>query len=426
MGTMKTALETKNRLWQEYETYLIPVIFVMLVVFRNIDMSIIVPYAMVWILSILLYYRNWNIISEIVNGSKATIGNIFIVMSLIVIGINSAHGIIVRNYGIEWVWYFFVPYATLLDGIIIYKKNREAFIKAMRVLNFIIFATAILGVVEHIYYAYFLMKSNHRITTVYSNTFMHGTLCLFALFLPEFTKKRKMVVFCKALYIYNIVFTLSRNTWLSLVIIMLIHTAFFWKTIWDKTKNVLRKRALFIMLFAGALLVLTSLLLFRVGLFNSILDRFVIDKQGTSYSVRATYAKYFFEDMLPAFSKIDLLIGNGNRTSRVSIAGSDVLIKEYEAFDNMYLTTAYEYGMLGLLVVGIVIFRAIFVLMKSEKESFLISEANIPYSFSLLVLSAVIPAFFFELYDWHSVMTVLTWGWAVVLVEYNERVAKER
>lgn len=402
-----------------YNTLLFPFIYVSFLIYRHISMTSFVPLLCVWIVSIPALIEGINDAIKKKEKWKLFISDVVFMSAVLLITYTSYEKIQKSNYGMVWFFYYLAPYAIFLDILILYSWHRKNLINGLKILNALIFVSMIGGLIEHVVYKYVYGQTMWRIVSVYINTFMLSTVALFALFLPDFTKNKAMKCITKVLYLLCILFSYSRNIWVAATVILIIHFINAYQKF--RRNNVMldfkTKRILLVSIVGGIVLLLCILVF--TGTLSTIIERLHVDKNGTSYQVRIGYLKYALASWFPNFSKRDLFVGRGYRSSRVAIAPSNIVIGNYEAFDNMYVTLLYEYGLCGVIALCITLYRVFAVLRENWNKKDLDNESNVPYCAAMLCVAALIPSGFYEIVDWHSVYFLLLAAIGIVFVEYH-------
>lgn len=398
-----------------YYRLFFPFIYVFFLAYRHISMTSMVPLTLVWIISIPIIVQA---IKNVIYGRiRLLLSDWIFVFIMIVLAFNSLERIQKSNYGTVWFWYYISSYAVLLDVLFLYHFYEKEFLSGLRILNLFIFATLIVGICEHLIYKYLLHVEMWRITSVYINTFMLATVALFYLFLPNFFEKKVCIILSVLISLLCIIFSYSRNIWVALVLVILIHSVLFFKTHKKRIVTLLHDPKIKCGIIACV--VVCVLFLVLSGTLTDIIGRLHVDKEGTSYQVRMVYLKYAVRELFPSFSKREILCGRGYRASRAAVTSSGIQIFDYEAFDNMYLTLIYEYGLLGLIALLIVLYKMIVVLNNSKKKVSILEHKDMAYCSAMICVAALVPTGFYEISDWHSVYFILLMSIGVVFVEYH-------
>ncbi len=310
----------------------------------------------------------------------------------------------------------------------LYHSETDSFCSSIRTVSNIILASAVYGIVEYIF-SYNIMEKffvadyirgyygteNYRIASIYMHPITCGHVFLIGYWLVDYCYKGKYKFIFKLVYIYAIFCTKSRSIWgglfFSLVFELgMVIVQFF------RRKRIQKKYIIIslvtIIVFAG---------LFRAGLFDNMISvglaRFIEISGSNSEIVRTTHGQYVLSYMFTKASPLRKAIGFGYSASRDWIDAARLTSVAYGAIDNMYLTLFYEFGVISLVGMVVMYFKAFKLYICNAFRN----QSKFLKSMTMLTISGMVPLGFYDGYGWYEVILLLGCSFAVFIDDRKTR-----
>ncbi|SFS38919.1 O-antigen ligase family protein [Paenibacillus sp. 453mf] len=206
------------------------------------------------------------------------------------------------------------------------------------------------------------------------------------------TKSTLINLIFSAVLSYSIFLTYSRGTWISAMIVVILLLFKF---------RILKKLGTIILILIMLVLLATS------PITSDIINRLLlINSNDGSFSHRLYMFKWTWEEVIRSVSSFLFGYGSGGSSDRLIINPPP---DGFLAIDNAYLTFLHEFGLVGLLIIFIILFRSIF-----HSES---SHSWIVF----VILGQVFNGFTFDVSYWEQAGALM---WLVIglsSVNFNRR-----
>ena len=236
-----------------------------------------------------------------------------------------------------------------------------------------------------IVYAYFAfvrfgIGNHYRAQGFFENPIPASTIWIMGLWLPLQYKSKILELIIKILYIPPIFFSLERNAWLGLFVIIIIALIKHYKETIEMLKTI--PKFVYFLILSISLLIIFIL---REIIAEILILRLTNIFEGVAVKERIDYFFYTVSQIKNG-TFLNLIIGRGWDSSRDMLLNSPVYVDNFPMCDNAYLTSLYEYGLLRIVLVTMIIVIA-FVVLRKCKDS----------KYSLALISCFAPAIFYDL-----------------------------
>lgn len=294
----------------------------------------------------------------------------------------------------------------LIDALFIYSKKPKAYEKGMKMILSIIVISALYGIIEalvsyNVFEQYFAADyirgyygtALYRIASIFMHPIACGQVFLIGFWLAVFFYDKWKRVSCLIIIALGIYYTKSRSIWgglvFSIAILMIV------KMIEFPSKHRIQKRKLIYIPFT----MVCIYFLYKIGMFdtiiNSIYERILAASGSTSELARQSMSIYTLNYMIHDASVLQKMFGYGMDSSKSWIYKSGAFVRTYDAIDNSYLTVMYEFGLVGLLTLVILIIRKVIECFYKNKSTTKLKSASI-----MAIVACAIPFYFYDFYGW--------------------------
>ena len=241
----------------------------------------------------------------------------------------------------------------------------------------------------------------YRAKGFFDNPIPASTIWLMGLWLPIQSKSKKLELLIKLLYIPPIFFSLERNAWLGLFVITVIALIKHYKELVEILKAIPK--------YAYVLIITVTLIItfvLRTVISEIIISRLTNIFEGVAVRERIDYFFYTL-DQIKTDNVLNLVIGRGWDSSRDMLLVSPVYREGFPMIDNAYLTSLYEYGLLRVVLI-LMIIAISFIVLRKSKES----------TYSMALISCFVPAIFYDLNLCLTPMILVSSSIGFVCVQY--------
>ena len=294
----------------------------------------------------------------------------------------------------------------LIDALFIYSKKPKAYEKGMKMILSIIVISALYGIIEalvsyNVFEQYFAADyirgyygtALYRIASIFMHPIVCGQVLLIGFWLVAFFYDKWKRVSYLIIIALGIYYTKSRSIWgglvFSIAILGLVKMIDFF------VKHRIQKRKLLYMPFT----MVCIYFLYKKGMFdtviNSVYERILAASGSTSELARQSMSIYTLNYMIHDASVLQKIFGYGMDSSKSWIYKSSAFVTAFDAIDNSYLTIMYEFGLVGLLTVVILIVRKIIECFCKNKSTTKLNSASI-----MAIVACAIPFYFYDFYGW--------------------------
>lgn len=303
----------------------------------------------------------------------------------------------------------------LIDALFIYGQRPKVYEKGMKMILSIIVISALYGIIEalvsyNVFEQYFVADyirgyygtALYRIASIFMHPIVCGQVLLIGFWFVAFFYDKWKRVSCLIIIALGIYYTKSRSIWggliFSIAILVLVKMIEFF------LKHRIQKRKLLYIPFAMVFVYF----LYKIGMFdtiiNSIYERILAASGSTSELARQSMSMYTINYMIHDASMLQRLFGYGMDSSKSWIYKSGAFVKAYDAIDNSYLTVMYEFGLVGLLTIVILIVRKIIECFCKNKSTTKLNSASI-----MAIVACAIPLYFYDFYGWLPIYFLFTY-----------------
>lgn len=303
----------------------------------------------------------------------------------------------------------------LIDALFIYGQRPKVYEKGMKMILSIIVISALYGIIEalvsyNVFEQYFVADyirgyygtALYRIASIFMHPIVCGQVLLIGFWFVAFFYDKWKRVSCLIIIALGIYFTKSRSIWggliFSIAILVLVKMIEFF------LKHRIQKRKLLYIPFTMVFVYF----LYKIGMFdtiiNSIYERILAASGSTSELARQSMSMYTINYMIHDASMLQRLFGYGMDSSKSWIYKSGAFVKAYDAIDNSYLTVMYEFGLVGLLTIAILIVRKIIECFCKNKSTTKLNSASI-----MAIVACAIPLYFYDFYGWLPIYFLFTY-----------------
>ena len=294
----------------------------------------------------------------------------------------------------------------LIDASFIYSQKPKVYEKGMKMILSVIVISASYGIIEalvsyNVFEQYFVADyirgyygtALYRIASIFMHPIVCGQVLLIGFWLVAFFYDKWKRVSCLIIIALGIYYTKSRSIWggfvFSIAILMIARMVEFFE------KHRIQKRKLIYIPFT----MVCIYFLYKMGMFdtiiNSIYERILAASGSTSELARQSMSMYTLNYMIHDASVLQKVFGYGMDSSKSWIYKSGAFMKAYDAIDNSYLTIMYEFGLIGLLTVTILIIRRAIECFCKNKNTTKLNSASI-----MAIVACAIPFYFYDFYGW--------------------------
>lgn len=303
----------------------------------------------------------------------------------------------------------------LIDALFIYGQRPKVYEKGMKMILSIIVISALYGIIEalvsyNVFEQYFVADyirgyygtALYRIASIFMHPIVCGQVLLIGFWFVAFFYDKWKRVSCLIIIALGIYYTKSRSIWggliFSIAILVLVKMIEFF------LKHRIQKRKLLYIPFTMVFVYF----LYKIGMFdtiiNSIYERILAASGSTSELARQSMSMYTINYMIHDASMLQRLFGYGMDSSKSWIYKSGAFVKAYDAIDNSYLTVMYEFGLVGLLTIVILIVRKIIECFCKNKSTTKLNSASI-----MAIVACAIPLYFYDFYGWLPIYFLFTY-----------------
>lgn len=303
----------------------------------------------------------------------------------------------------------------LIDALFIYGQRPKVYEKGMKMILSIIVLSALYGIIEalvsyNVFEQYFVADyirgyygtALYRIASIFMHPIVCGQVLLIGFWFVAFFYDKWKRVSCLIIIALGIYYTKSRSIWggliFSIAILVLVKMIEFF------LKHRIQKRKLLYIPFTMVFVYF----LYKMGMFdtiiNSIYERILAASGSTSELARQSMSMYAINYMIHDASMLQRLFGYGMDSSKSWIYKSGAFVKAYDAIDNSYLTVMYEFGLVGLLTIVILIVRKIIECFCKNKSTTKLNSASI-----MAIVACAIPLYFYDFYGWLPIYFLFTY-----------------
>ena len=303
----------------------------------------------------------------------------------------------------------------LIDALFVYGQRPKVYEKGMKMILSIIVISALYGIIEalvsyNVFEQYFVADyirgyygtALYRIASIFMHPIVCGQVLLIGFWFVAFFYDKWKRVSCLIIIALGIYYTKSRSIWggfiFSIAILVLVKMIEFF------LKHRIQKRKLLYIPFT----MIFVYFLYKMGMFdtiiNSIYERILAASGSTSELARQSMSMYAINYMIHDASMLQRLFGYGMDSSKSWIYKSGAFVKAYDAIDNSYLTVMYEFGLVGLLTIVILIVRKIIECFCKNKSTTKLNSASI-----MAIVACAIPFYFYDFYGWLPIYFLFTY-----------------
>ena len=303
----------------------------------------------------------------------------------------------------------------LIDALFVYGQRPKVYEKGMKMILSIIVISALYGIIEalvsyNVFEQYFVADyirgyygtALYRIASIFMHPIVCGQVLLIGFWFVAFFYDKWKRVSCLIIIALGIYYTKSRSIWggfiFSIAILVLVKMIEFF------LKHRIQKRKLLYIPFT----MIFVYFLYKMGMFdtiiNSIYERIMAASGSTSELARQSMSMYAINYMIHDASMLQRLFGYGMDSSKSWIYKSGAFVKAYDAIDNSYLTVMYEFGLVGLLTIVILIVRKIIECFCKNKSTTKLNSASI-----MAIVACAIPFYFYDFYGWLPIYFLFTY-----------------
>lgn len=303
----------------------------------------------------------------------------------------------------------------LIDALFVYGQRPKVYEKGMKMILSIIVISALYGIIEalvsyNVFEQYFVADyirgyygtALYRIASIFMHPIVCGQVLLIGFWFVAFFYDKWKRVSCLIIIALGIYYTKSRSIWggfiFSIAILVLVKMIEFF------LKHRIQKRKLLYIPFT----MIFVYFLYKMGMFdtiiNSIYERILAASGSTSELARQSMSMYAINYMIHDTSMLQRLFGYGMDSSKSWIYKSGAFVKAYDAIDNSYLTVMYEFGLVGLLTIVILIVRKIIECFCKNKSTTKLNSASI-----MAIVACAIPFYFYDFYGWLPIYFLFTY-----------------
>lgn len=303
----------------------------------------------------------------------------------------------------------------LIDALFVYGQRPKVYEKGMKMILSIIVISALYGIIEalvsyNVFEQYFVADyirgyygtALYRIASIFMHPIVCGQVLLIGFWFVAFFYDKWKRVSCLIIIALGIYYTKSRSIWggfiFSIAILVLVKMIEFF------LKHRIQKRKLLYIPFT----MIFVYFLYKMGMFdtiiNSIYERMLAASGSTSELARQSMSMYAINYMIHDASMLQRLFGYGMDSSKSWIYKSGAFVKAYDAIDNSYLTVMYEFGLVGLLTIVILIVRKIIECFCKNKSTTKLNSASI-----MAIVACAIPFYFYDFYGWLPIYFLFTY-----------------
>ena len=278
-------------------------------------------------------------------------------------------------------------YMMLYVSLYFFTYKYKGFIMGTRIISWMIWVSACYSIIEFYYFGILQHNMAYRVFSCYRNPIPAGTIFLIGLWLPLTDKKNNVLKRIKFVNIIAIFFTQSRSVWLGTVFSIFVYVYINKKKVLKKIMSI-RKTQKIIICIAIAIIVIAA--------FPILLEQITVRMGASgaeSFGVRSTYLRYVLKRIISS-DALWIVFGRGFYMSRIDIANSPVYWAPYNIFDDDFLTILYEWGLLGIIAIGMLIKRAFSMIIVEKGDE----NHSDRFYYAMVVIACIFPSFFYELH----------------------------
>lgn len=352
-------------------------------------------YAMIIFLLCICIVKNKKIMSDFVNQYKyiviwlAWILTLTCLIDLIKYGTLMAGAIIQPLFivGTIYISYYFA-----------HKYDKHYCEKVLFLFYLVILFAAVMGLIE------FFTKKNlffpsygnpweeYRVSSLFKHPIIYAAMLLIGVFYSLFFLKKPIVkYFSLIIFLVGIYSSKSRSLWISLIFgfLILVLASFSHKI----KKNTVLK--LFIIIGLGFIFLISPL---GSQMVDNIISRFTNMSDTVDSIQRLGTIEYFSNLLYNEGNFITLFLGHGEDAASIVMLNTTIQIENFSTTDNQYVLFLYNYGLIVLIFIVLMLIKACVHLIVNYK-----SINRIERFILITIITQSIGAFFYELTEVKSV-----------------------
>lgn len=282
---------------------------------------------------------------------------VILVLWIIIIGYNFMIDPVPSKKLITYFCYFFIG---LIAGVDSRKGDLSSRLTLLRMFLYVLTITAVYGVIESVFgnyldaYAVRVYASTHRLHSVFLHPIIFSAMMLQAFIINHYITQNIIIKNVLGyIYIYCIVMSLTRGTWVVLLIVvlfMLLNRKYtqglpiIGKKI--KTRHIIE---------LIVVILLTVLIAFRMNLpsyISMILSRWAMLEGSNSITYRTATLSAVINSRMADGNILHWIMGSGYHTAQKAVGGIGLYLTTIgnSVVDNEWICIAYDFGLFGFVI----------------------------------------------------------------------------
>ena len=331
----------------------------------------------------------------------------YVICAIVIIVVSSVIGAI-RYGNLKGDIYFvrleivFACFIFFLVAFTLNKTYTKQYNLGICVVSWLIFFSAIYGLVDYIIYHAFLGDFVFRLHSVYLNPIPGGHIFLFGLWLPltpnNLKGKSNEIVIKIIVYMPAIMLCQSRSIWLGLAVSALVY---FICNI-DQLRNALvripRTAKIVCSIILLVIMCVCAFIFMRIFMY-----RFSGSSVQQPINLRLSYISYTLSQVASS-NILEIIFGHGFDWSRAMIIQSPVYEEPYGICDNGYMTALYDWGLISIILVGYFLLASFYYVKRNADNQ---NGDQVKKGAAMALIASVIPSFFYDIQGWITPMILI-------------------
>lgn len=405
---------------------LIPILFIINIIsifLGNNTLSYILMFVYLYF-SVLYIYRNK------VYKNSFNISNIQIIVTLFLVMLSST---IISGKVDNIIKMALLFISTILGITLTLSKGKLYISSGFNMFNNIMTIINIYGIIEFIckenifiryicdpstrnWNIWYFNTNMYRNFTVFSHPIVYGNILVILFWINMYVCKNKVYKNINyILIIINLYATKSRSSWIAFFVTLLIYYFHNLYIIYCNKKINIKKTIKII------LLIFLSIFILRLELVQSLLvsviERFTVlfeDAGSVSLNQRSGTIIQIINDIKNE-NVFKVVLGHGYNTIQEYMINIKVVLDNFKTSDNQYISILWEFGLLGIILNIIVIFKVIYNVIFNK-----MNELNKLLHYIFISIS--VNMFFYEAYGWYIIASIYFFviGLMCINIEYEQ------
>ncbi|WP_027218062.1 O-antigen ligase family protein [Butyrivibrio fibrisolvens] len=332
---------------------------------------------------------------------KYVIGVIVIIVIRSVLGAIQ-YGKLNGDYNFVRTEIVFAEFIIFIVAFMLNKAYSEQFNISICIVSWLIFISAVYGLVDYLIFHALVGDFAFRLYSVYLNPIPGGHIFLFGLWLPLISNNTKLknreIVTKIIVYMLAIMLSQSRSTWLGLIVSVVVYLICNLHRVRYAVAKISRSAKIICSIVLAIIMCVCVTIFMRIFKY-----RFSGVAVQQPINLRLNYINYTLAQVANS-SIFDVFFGHGFDWSRAMIIQSPVYEEPYGICDNGYMTALYDWGLISIVLVAFIIIVAFIYMIRSGNNH---RDNCVKLGAAMSLIASVIPAFFYDVQGWITPMVLI-------------------